>query len=327
MVVKGVRMNRRETVLAILALGAAGSSLPLAAQAKIPRLGVLITTTLEPFASQFRDELRKLGYSEGKSVQIEFRAADGKLNLLPGLAEELVRLNVDIIIASLTPAAFAARQATRAIPVVMAPAADPVGSGLVASLARPGGNITGLGGAALDLAAKTIEVIREIQPSAKRVTVLASATDPFTKPFLERLQNAAKATGIELTPVMIKETAEFKAAFRDMVNRRTDAVLVQPSLQRKDAAEMALSNRIPAYSFSSPAFIDEGGLLAYSANAEEQVRRSANYVDKILRGAKPADLPVEQPTRFELAVNLKTAKALGLKISQTVLLRVDRLIE
>jgi putative ABC transport system substrate-binding protein len=314
-------------MLALLALGAAGFSLPLAAQAKIPRLGVLITTTLEPFASQFRDELRKLGYSEGNSVQIEFCAADGKPNLLPGLADELVRLKVDIIIASLTPAAFAARQATREIPIVMAPAGDPVGGGLVASLARPGGNITGLSGAALDIAAKTFEVVREIQPSAKRVTVLASATDPFTKPFLERLQNAAKATGIELAPVMIKETGEFKAAFRDMVNRRTDAVFVQPSLERKAAAEMALSNHIPAYSFSSSAFIDEGGLLAYSANVEEQVRRSAEYVDKILKGAKPANLPVQQPTRFELAVNLKTAKALGLKFPQTVLFRIDRLIE
>jgi len=320
-------MNRRDTVLALVALGIA----PLAARAqqakKVPLIGVLITTTLEPFASQFRDELRKLGYSEGNTIQIEFRSADGKPNLLPGLAEELVRLKVDIIIASLTPAATAARQATREIPIVMAQVGDPVGTGLIASLARPGGNITGLSGAALDIAAKTLEIIREVKPSTKRVTVLANAADPFTKPFVERLQSAAKVLGIELTPVMIKETAEFKVAFRDMVKRRTDAVFVQPSLQRKVAAEMALTNRIPAYSMVSSSFIDEGGLLAYSANNEDQVRRSADYVDKILKGAKPADLPVQQPTRFELTVNLKTAKALGLTIPQTVLFRTDRVIE
>jgi putative ABC transport system substrate-binding protein len=320
-------MNRRDTVLGLLALGVAPPVLWAQQANKVPRIGVLITTTLEPFASQFRDELRKLGYSDGNAIQIEFRTADGNPKLLPGLAEELVRLKADIIVASLTPAATAAKQATREIPIVMAGVGDPVGTGLVASLARPGGNITGLSLAALDLAAKTLEIIREVKPSAKRVTVLASATDPFTSPLLDRLQRAAKAMGLEISTVMIRETAEFNTAFRDMAKRRADAVLVQPSLQRKVAAEMALTHRIPAVSFVAQSFADEGGLLVYSAHTEDQVRGSAVYVDKILKGAKPADLPVQQPTRFELIINLKTAKTLGIKIPQSVLFRADRVIE
>ncbi len=320
-------MNRRDTVLALLALGIVSPEL-LAQQAKkVPRIGVLITTTLEPFASQFRDELRKLGYDDGSTIQIEFRMADGNPKVLPGLAEELIRLRVGIIVASLTPAAIAAKHATRTIPIVMAGVGDPVGTGLVASLARPGGNITGLSLSALDLATKTLEMIREIKPSAKRVTVLANATDPFTKPLLDRLQRAAQVMALELSPVMISDTNELNAAFSDMVKSRTDAVLVQPSLQRRVAAEMALTRRIPAVSFVAQSFTDEGGLLVYSANNEDQVRGSATYVDKILKGGKPADLPVQQPTRFELSVNLKTAKTVGLTLPQSILIRADRVIE
>lgn len=320
-------MNRRETVFALVALGTVPRELWAQQGKKVPRIGVLITTTLEPFASQFRDELRKLGYDDGSTIQIEFRIADGNPKVLPGLAEELVRLKVDIIVASLTPAATAARQATRAIPIVMAGVGDPVGTGLVASLARPGGNITGLSLSALDLAAKTLEIIREVKPSAKRVTVLANATDPFTSPMLDRLQRTAQAMALELSPVMIGETSELNAAFIDMVKSRADAVLVQPSLQRRVAAEMALTRRIPAFSFVAQSFTDEGGLLVYAANNEDQVRGSAVYVDKIVKGAKPADLPVQQPTRFELSVNLKTAKALGLTLPQSILLRTDRIIK
>jgi putative ABC transport system substrate-binding protein len=320
-------MNRRDSLFALSVLGLVSSTLLAQQTKKVPRIGVLITTTLEPFASQFRDELRKLGYDDGNNIQIEFRMADGNPKVLPGLAEELVRLKVDIIVASLTPAATAARQATRTIPIVMAGVGDPVGTGLVASLARPGGNITGLSLSALDLAAKTLEIIREIKPSAKRVTVLANATDPFTSPFLDRLQRTAQAMALELSPVMISDTTELNAAFSEMVKNRSDAVLVQPSLQRRVAAEMALTRRIPAVSFVAQSFTDEGGLLVYSANNEDQVRGSAVYVDKILKGAKPADLPVQQPTRFELSVNLKTAKALGLTLPQSLLLRTDRVIK
>jgi putative ABC transport system substrate-binding protein len=319
-------LNRRDATLALLALGA----WPLAARAqqakRVPRIGMLITTTLEPYASQFRDELRKLGYREGSTIQVEFRIADGNPKLLPGLAEELVRLKADILVVMLTPAATAAKLATREIPIVMAGVGDPVGTGLVASLARPGGNITGFSGASLDLAAKTLEIVREARPTARRVTFLANSTDPFTTPLLDRLQRAAQAMALELSPVMIGDTAEFDAAFRAMARQRADAVIVQPSLQRKPAAELALKHQIPAVSFVGR-FLQEGGLLTYSANNEEQVRGSAVYVDKILRGAAVADLPVQQPTRFELAINLKTAKALGLRIPQSLLARADRVIE
>jgi putative ABC transport system substrate-binding protein len=319
-------LNRRDAVAALLALGAWPVALRAQQAKRVPRIGVLITATLEPFASQFRDELRKLGYREGTSIQIEFRTADGNPKLLTGQAEELVRLKSDILVAMLTPAATAAKRATREIPIIMAGVGDPVGTGLVASLARPGGNITGFSGASLDVAAKTLEIVREVKPSARRVTFLANAADPFTTLLLDRLQRAAQGMGIELSPVMIAETSEFDAAFRAMARQRADAVIVQPSLQRKAAADMALKHRIPAVSFSV-LFPHEGGLLSYSANLEEQIRGSAVYLDKILKGAAAADLPVQQPTRFELTINLKTAKALGLGIPQSLLARADRMIE
>ena len=319
-------MKRRDFTLLL----GASAAWPLAALAqprgRNPVIGYLILGNPEPSFSFFKEGLRKLGYEDGRNVQIEFRSAEGKSEHLAGLATELVRLKVDILVAAQTPAATAAKRATSQIPIVMAGVGDPVGTGLIASLARPGGNITGTSGTGTEMGAKTLELVRELIPSAKRVAVLANATDPFTKPFLDQLQRAGRALSLEISPITIRETSEIGAAFPEMVKRRTDAVIVQPSLQRRIAAEMALKHRLPAVS-PSGLFPSEGGLMSYSANQADLQREAAAYVDKILKGAKPADLPVQQPTRFELVINLKTAKVLGIKIPQTVLLRADLVIE
>ena len=295
-------------------------------RAGIPVVGYLILANPEPSFGYFKAGLKKLGYVEGRNIQIEFRSAEGKSERLAGLAAELVRLKVDILVAAQTPAITAAKQATRQIPIVMAGSGDPVGTGLIASLARPGGNITGTTGIGADMGAKTLELIREVTPSAKRVGVLANATDPFTKPFLGQLQRAGRAMAIEISPAMIRNTADFDTAYLGLVKQRMDGVIVQPSLPRRIAAELALKHRLPAVSPAGP-FPDEGGLLSYSASLADLHREAAVYVDKILKGAKPADMPVQQPTKFELIVNLKTAKALGIKIPQSILLRADRVIE
>jgi len=292
----------------------------------IPVIGYLIPGNPEPVFGYFKEGLRILGYIEGRNIQIEFRSADGKPERLAALAAGLVGIKVDILVAAQTPAITAAKRATGQIPIVMAGSGDPVATGLIASLARPGGNITGMSGTTTEMGAKTLELVREVLPQAKRVAVLANATDPFTKPFLDQLHRAGRLLALEIAPIMIKQTAEFGAAFQDMIKRRTDAVVVQPSLQRRIAAEMALQHALPAVSPQGP-FPDEGGLMSYSAKVADIHREAAVYVDKILKGARPADLPVQQPTKFELGVNLRVAKALGIKFPQSVLLRADKVIE
>ena len=257
---------------------------------------------------------------------VEVRSAEGKPNFLPALAAKLVRLKVDIIVAFQTPAVQAAKQATNTIPIVMAPAGDPVGTGLVASLARPGGNVTGASSTTAEVAAKTLELIREIRPAARSVAVLANVADPFTKPLLEQIQSAGRLLGIEIRPAMVRGPEEFDAAFAEWVKARVDAVIIQPSLPRKRAIDLALKHRLLSAS-PTRLFVEAGGLISYAASPRDNSRKAATYVDKILKGAKPADLPVEQPTKFELVVNLKTAKALGLKIPETILFRADRVIE
>ena len=319
-------MKRREF---ITLLGGAAVTWPLAVraqQARVPRLGVLIVANPEPFASLLRKELRELGYVEGQSIHIEFRSADGKPNQLPILAAEFVGLKVDIIVANQTPAAQAAKQATNEIPIVMASAGDPVGTGLIASLARPGGNVTGLSGTTTELAGKILELIREMLPSSRRVGVLANPTDAFTKPFLEQIRVAAGTIGIEFGSFMIHRVEEFDAAFAEMNRQRVDVVIVQPSLPRQRALDLALKNRLPTVS-PTRTFAAEGGLMSYAASIADQYRKAAIYVDKILKGERPADLPVEQPTKFELVINLKTAKALGLDIPPMLLARADEVIE
>ena len=274
----------------------------------------------------FRQGLREHGYIEGQNIQFEFRSADGKPNLLRGLADELVRLKVDIIVASQTPAITAARQATSEIPIVMAPAADPVGTGLISSLARPGGNITGLSATTTEIGAKILEIIRDMLPSTRRVAVLANATDPFAKPFLEQIEHGGRTLGISIQAILVHGVEEFPAAFAAMAKERADAVIVQPSLPRKAAVDLALKQRLPPIA-PSRLFPSEGGLMSYSANQNDMHRRVAFYIDRILKGAKPADLPVEQPTRYELVINLKTAEALGITIPQSILFRADEVIE
>jgi putative ABC transport system substrate-binding protein len=292
----------------------------------MPRIGYLTADNPEPVFGYFKDGLRKLGYTVGGNMQIEFRSAEGKSERLAGLAAELVGLKVDVLVVALTPAQLAAKKATSQIPIVMAGSGDPVATGLIASLSRPGGNITGTAGTTGELGGKLLELVLATLPSAKRVAVLANAADPFAKPFLAQIQAASGKLKLEISPTMIHKSGELDAAFPELVKRRIDAVIVQPSLPRRAAAELAIKHRVPAFAPNS-VFTDEGGLMSYSANQREVHEAAAVYVDKILKGAKPGDLPVQQPTRYELVVNLKTAKALGLTISKSVLQRADRVIE
>jgi putative ABC transport system substrate-binding protein len=297
-----------------------------AQQPKRPRLGILLVANREPFWSLFRAGLADLGYVEGQSIDIELRSAEGQLGSLPALAAELVRLNVDVIVASETPAVHAAKQATREIPIVMAPSGDPVGTGLIASLARPGGNVTGLSAATAELAGKSLELVREILPSAKRVAALADPNNSFTKPFLQQILLFAQSSGVEIQSVMVRGDDEYDAVFAQMAGERVDAVIVQPTLPRKKPIELALKHRLLSAS-GNKVFAEAGGFMSYSASAADRYRGAAVYVDKILKGAKPTDLPVQQPTRFELVINLKTAKAIGIDVPPTLLARADAVIE
>jgi len=242
------------------------------------------------------------------------------------LAAELVRLKVDVIVTWFTPTALAAKQATHEIPIVMAETGDPIATGLIASLPRPGGNVTGIASVTAELAGKSVQLIRDMLPSARRVTALANATDPFSKPFLEQIELGGKATGTAIHPIKINNSDEFETAFVAMEKDRPDAVIVQPSLPTKRAAELALQQRLPAVSVPRW-FAEEGGLMSYSAIYADLFRKAAVYVDKILKGARPTDLPVEQPTRLQLVINMKTAKALGLTVPPALLARADDVIE
>src|SRR3954449_5195870 len=265
------------------------------------------------------------GYIEKQNIRFEFRSAEGQIDRLPELAAELVRLKVDVIVTWFTPTAVAARQETREIPIVMAETGDPIGTGLVMSLPRPGGNVTGIASVTAELSGKCVQLIRDMLPSARRVTALANATDPFSKPFLEQIQLGGEATGTAIQ-IRISNNEEFESAFTAMERDRPDAIIVQPSLPSKRAAELALQHRVPAVSVPRW-FADEGGLMSYSAIYADLFRKAAVYVDKILKGAQPADLPVEQPTRFQLVINMKTAKALGITVPPTLLARADEVIE
>ena len=311
-------------------LAAAAVGWPLVAVAKpgkMPIIGVLTVESpgADRFWRLFQEAMRDLGYIERQTVKYEFRTDEGQAGRLPELAAELVRLKVDLIVASFTPAARAAKQATNEIPIVMVGVGNPVETGLVQSLARPGGNITGMAGMAAELAGKCVELIREMLPAAHRVAALVNALDPFSKPFLEQIQRGGTATGTVIEAIMLHSTEELEAAFTAMEKDRPDAVIVQPSLPTKRVAELALRYRIPAV--YGRALVDQGGLMSYGAVQADLYRRAAVLVDKILKGANPADLPVEQPTRFELVINLKTAKAIGLTIPEAFLGRADEVIE
>jgi putative ABC transport system substrate-binding protein len=318
----------------LIALGASALTLPVAcfgqAKERVWRIGFL-TPDSQPALidsgvyGSFSQSMRELGYVTGKNLAIEWRFANRNADRLNEMAADLVRIHSDVIVAVQTPAVRAAKQATNSIPIVMAPAGDPVGLGLVASLARPGGNVTGVSNTAAELAAKSVELIREMLPTATRVAVLAYIGNPFTKSFLEQIDHAGVALGINVHPLMVRGEGEFDAAFKEMGKLQVNAVVVQPILPRKRAIELALKHRLPAVS-TSRVFAEEGGLMSYAGNFADMYHGVAVYVDKIIRGARPADLPVEQPTKFELVINMKTAKALGIKIPNSILVRAEKVI-
>jgi putative ABC transport system substrate-binding protein len=273
-----------------------------------------------------RDGLRNLGYAEGRNMQIEFRSAEGNQDRISSLAAELVGLKVDVLVGYPTPALVALKQATRDIPIVMIGAGDPVGTGLVASLARPGGNVTGTSSTTAELGAKTLELVREFIPSVQRVAVLANATDAFTKSFLQQMQSGGQSLGLQIQTVMIRQADELDQAFAAMKQDALNAVIVQPSLPRQRVVDLALKNHILAIAPTSE-FAALGGLAAYGASQKAMVSSTVFIIDKVLKGSKPAELPVEQPTAFELTINLKTARALGITVPPALLARADDVIE
>ena len=315
-------------------------AVPLAAHAqqaaKPPRIGCLregsaSDAAAAPLVEAFRQGLRERGWLEGQNVAIEYRLAEGRRDRLPDLAAELVRLKVDVIFAPSTAATVAAHNATRTIPIIMASFGDPVGRGIIASLARPGGNVTGLSySVELGIVGKQLELLKEVVPKVSRVAVLGAPGHPQYGSQLREAKVASRSLGVQLQVVEARGASEYDSAFGAMVRKRAEALLVLPDpvsfLNRRPHLDLAAKHRLPA-SYGSREFVDAGGLISYGPSLSDLWRRAATYVDKILRGAKPGDLPVEQPTKFELVINLKTAKALGLTIPQSVLLRADEVIE
>ena len=322
-------IKRREF---ITLLGGAAAAWPIVARGqerKFARIGALVLTSADAqsLSKALREGLREFGYAEGQNFAFEVRSADGNTDRLPELASELARLPVDVIVATFTPCALAAKQATTTIPIVMAAVADPVGSGLVQSLARPGGNITGFSNLAAETAGKSVELLRDMLPSLKRVAVLANPLDPFTTPLLQQVRLAGQTAGIEIAPVvMARGPNEVESAFAKMTEGRAEAVVVQGIFFSKAVAELAFRHRLPSASLLRQ-FAQAGGLMSYGADVPDIFRRSALAVHKILQGTKPADLPVELPTKFELVINLKTAKWLGLDVPWFLQQRADEVIE
>jgi len=330
------QMNKlRRRALAVVAGVLAAPVASYAQQpAKIPRIGFLHPGSQQASDVQlqaFRDGLRELGYVEGKNLQLEIRWGEGKLERLPMLAAELVQLKVDIIVAATSPSVEAARQATRTIPIVMPLSSDPVGEGLVTSLARPGGNITGLSVMAPELGDKRIELLKDMFPKVGHgMAVLWNPAFVGMRARFEQARIAAPAIGLTVRSMEVRDTRDLDAAFEAILREHPEALLllVDPFLrsQRSRIVEFAAEQRIPAI-YESSEFVDAGGLISYGANTLDQFRRAATYVDRILKGAKPADLPIEQPTKFELVINMKAAKALGIKVPESILLRADKVIE
>jgi putative ABC transport system substrate-binding protein len=284
-----------------------------------------------PHLEAFRRGLRELGWLEGQNIAIDVRYAEGKQDRLPELAADLVRLKVDLIFASATPAALAAKHATTTIPIVIGFVADPIGSGLVSRLARPGGNITGWTHlAGLELNAKRLDILKEAVPEAARIGALWNPANPIHGPSLKVIEAAARRLKVQLYPIAVQDPQELDGAFSAMAQERLQALTVPPDgmflAHRRRIIDLAAKHRIPTM-YGVRELAQAGGLMAYGVNLPEMYRHGAFFVDRILRGAKPGDLPVEQPTRFELMINLKTSKALGLTIPQSLLIRADQLIE
>jgi putative tryptophan/tyrosine transport system substrate-binding protein len=299
---------------------------------KVVRLGFVTSGTISAsnFVAGFRDELRKLGWIEGQNIVIEYRYAMGDPKRLPEFVEEFLRLKVDLIVTTSTPGALAAKSATSETPIVFSMVSDPVASGIVTSLARPGGNLTGWSNMLPETSQKLLELLKEIIPKASRFAVVFDPTNPGKLLEIKVLQADARRAGFTLQSLEVRDINNINAAFQSMAHERPDGlVILQDTVtfsNRKEIVELATTARIPA-TYQVSEFVDLGGLMSYGLNLTGQFRRSAVYVDKILRGAKPGDLAVEQPTMFELVINLKAAKALGVAIPHSILLRADRLIE
>jgi putative ABC transport system substrate-binding protein len=318
-------------------IGLALLGLPLAVAAqpagKIPVIGLLDATSLSArseLVGAFRQGLRELGYVEGRNILIEYRWAEGRFDRLPGLAADLVRARVDVIVALAVPAALAAKGATTTIPIVMVGVTDPTDRGLVASLARPGGNITGLSSFSEELSAKRLELLKELVHGLSRVAVLWNPANPGKAGDWREVQIAARALGVALQSREVRGRDDFEKSFNAITKDRPDALVVlgDPLIldQRKRIVAFAARNHLPAI-YAHRVYADAGGLAAYGPDIHELYRRAALYVDKILKGARPADLPVEQPTKFEFVINMKAAKALGLTLPPTLLLRADQVID
>ncbi len=317
-------------VFGVLAAPLASTAQP---PAKVPNVGVLFpgsTSPPSPRIEAFRQGLRELGYVEGQNIGLEYRYAEGRDDRFPDLAAELVRQNVNLIVAVSTPAAQAAMNATETIPIVFVGVADPVATGLTVSLARPGQNITGLTSLAPELIGKLLQLLQEAVPNLSRVAVLWNSTNLGMTMRVREAHVAAEGLGLKLQLVGVRGAEDFERAFATIARERPEALLTTvgpiPLSHRRRIVEFAAKSRLPTM-YEVREFVDEGGLMSYGPSLRESFRRAAAFVDKILKGAKPAELPVEQPTRFELVINLKTAKALGLTIPQSVLVRADQVIE
>jgi putative ABC transport system substrate-binding protein len=300
---------------------------------KIPRIGYLAPNSLSVLAARteaFRQGLRDLGYVEGKTIVIEWRSVEGKLDRLPALAAELVRLNVDVIVTAGPTATRPAKEATSTIPIVMTLDIDPVGTGFVASLARPGGNITGLSSLIPEITGKQLELLKEIVPRLSRVAAFGSSIEPGNAQALKETEGAARALGLKLQYLEVQSSDDLESAFKAATRERSQALVVLrnpvASTHRKELVGLVAKSRIPVM-FPRRDYVESGGLMSYGASDTDLFRRVAIYVDKLLKGAKPADLPVEQPTKFELVINLKTAKQIGLTIPLEVLARATKLIK
>ena len=299
---------------------------------KIHRIGYLssISRGADSYRSDaFRQGLRSLGYMEGQNIAIEYRYADGELSQLPGLVDEVIRLETDVIVASSAPGVLAAKKATQVIPIVMTNVGDPIGEGIIDSLAQPGGNITGLTGVAPDLSGKRLELLRETVPRLSRVGVLWDPKSRGATTLFKETQAAAVLMKIQLQSLEVRHQEDFETAFKTAAARKVGALVVLQgpvtATHRGTIVDFATKNRLPTM-FGEGAHVEAGGLMSYAPNYNDLFRRAATYVDKILRGAKPADLPVEQPKKFDLVINLKTAKQIGLTIPPNVLARADRVI-
>ena len=329
----GVAMKQLFSILLVVAVVVVAAIAHAQQPGKIPRIGYLSTNTPAAMSTRteaFRQGLRELGYVEGKNIVIEHRYAEGKRDRLPTLAAELVRLNVDIIVsAGGNGTASPAKQATNTIPIVMTNVTDPVGSGFIASLARPGANITGLAALTENLAGKRVELVKETFPKISRMAVLLDPEDPSKIVELKSIQAPANVLGVNLQAIEVRSN-DFQSAFNASTRERAGALLVLQNAVtntgRKPIAELATKNHLPTM-WAESGLMDAGGLMSYGPSYADLFRRAATYVDKILKGAKPADLPVEQPTKFEFVINLKTAKQIGVTIPPNVLVRADRVIK